>query len=111
MKTKEKLTAPLMTLNDIDIKKIPCDSPIPEIQIGTILDYSGNYINGFERGASKVALIYCDVINVNGLPSDDQEGAIWAQLENEKCILLGHNSPDGKIPYKDILKLIANSEY
>ena len=40
MKTKEKLTVPLMTINDIDINKIPCDSPIPEIQIGTILDYS-----------------------------------------------------------------------
>lgn len=74
----------------MDIKELEVDSPLDDVQVGTVLDYSGNYFSGRQEGKSPVKRIYVDAY-FDGDKRMDSIGkdAIFAQLENGKLIILG----------------------
>lgn len=52
-------------------------SPFFDVEIGTELSYSGEYVTGYESGLSKIEKILCDGLFID------------AHLENGKIVLLG----------------------
>lgn len=91
LKTFEQHNGNLNPQNNmgLEIRKVDCKSPIPYIEIGTLIDYSGNYVNGYDEGYSKVVRIYRkDMYQGNRKIISQIPRAIYAQLENGKLILL-----------------------
>ena len=72
-------------MKDIEVIKHECLSPIPEIKVGTYVDYSGFYVNGREEGYSKVKRIFLDEF----VGEMDPVFSIYAELENGKLKCLG----------------------
>lgn len=83
----------------MDVREIEVDSPLDDVQVGTVLDYyssnlyivkSGNYFTGREEGKSPVKRIYAHEY-FDGDERMDSIGkdAIFAELENGKLIIIG----------------------
>jgi hypothetical protein len=74
------------------IKELDIESPHEDVQIGTVLDYSAKYINGYLEGKSPVKRIYVDAHfdEDSGERLKFDKDFVWAVLENGKCVFLGY---------------------
>jgi hypothetical protein len=96
--------------NLVYAKNIDCKSPISLVDIGTMLDYSGEYNTGNENGYSKIVRIYRkDMYMCEGDKKivSKTPRPIYAKLENGKLILLAFDL-NGKIIDKSQLKFYNN---
>ncbi len=71
-------------------KDIQIESPFKDIQIGTILDYSGVYRNGeFIEGKAPIKEIIVRVSTFDKDKINYRPSTIYARLDNNKLIILG----------------------
>ena len=98
-----------MTEPKSELREIECESPIDDIQIGTVMPYGGMYITGYESGESPIKRIYCVVSYLDDkIVLTDTPLYVEAELENSKILLLGflrtQFRPEIKIPEKFLNK-------
>ena len=91
-------------LQKLEIREIEITSPIQSLKIGDDYLFEGEYINGYEKGVSKIKRFYKETIFYDGVEKD-RMCSIWMELQNGKMNLLGffqHNkfSPSNKFKNK-----------
>lgn len=86
-------------------KEVDYTLPIADIKIGTLLDYSGQYVNGWESGSSKVVKIFREEMwEEDSFERSLPANSIFAKLENNKLILVAFDKHEKgiEILYKNI---------
>ena len=86
----QKLTS---HFSNMESKEIDIDSPLETIKIGDEYDFSGQYIDGYEEGTSKIIRIYKESYFYNGKKTNrtrnSSPDSVFIDLENGKKDLIG----------------------
>lgn len=92
-----------------NFREIDCESPIDYVKIGSMLEYTGDYVDGHEEGYSKVIRIYRDQLFYGDEPADFIS-PIEAELENGKLITLGYYSNGIITKTKNSIRVLSDDD-
>ena len=94
---------------NLELIEVEVPSPIKGLIIGDNFLFEGIYNTGPAEGLSKIKRFYMDVPAWDGVlqkPKKNHNGyPVWMELENNKCIYLGH------IGYKDKFSISETFNY